>query len=100
MKDKIFNAINNPDVTFFLFPTPRLRELIAAGEHPHIKAMVKDAQVALLEGKCLPVSKEDVLNLLAGKLRPEQHFLMTTGEIRVAGAVDIVANKILFKEEK
>lgn len=92
MKEKIYNAINDPDVTFFLFPTARLRELIIQGEHEYVKDMVPDARAALLEGKVLPVSKEDVLALVEGRATPKQQWLMTTGEIRVAGAVEVLAN--------
>ena len=93
MRDKIYNAIQDPSVDFFLFPTPRLRELIASGEHEHVKAMTPAAKAALLEGKVLPVSKEDVLALLEGRLKEDRYWLMTTGEIRVSGAVQVIANE-------
>lgn len=92
MRDKIYNAIQDPNVDFFLFPTPRLRELIASGEHEYVKAMTPVAKAALLEGNVLPVSKEDVLALLEGRLKADRYWLMTTGDIRVAGAVQVIAN--------
>jgi len=95
MKEKIYNAISDPNVTFFLFPTPVLRNLIASGEHEYVKAMTLEAQSALLEGKCLAVSKDDVLALLEGKLKADRHWLMTTGEIRVSGAVEVMVNDAL-----
>jgi len=93
MNEKIYNAIQDPKVMFFLFPTPKLKELIAAGIHPHIQGMTNDAKVALLEDKVLPVSKEDVLALVENRLPPAQQFLLTVGEVRVRGAVEIIANK-------
>lgn len=97
MEEKIYNAINDPNVTFFIFPTAKLKEFVAIGMHPHVQSMVPWVKAAILENKCLPVSKEDVLALLKGQLRPEQYFLMTTGEVRVAGAVQIIANSAAKK---
>lgn len=97
MKEKIYNAINDPNVDFFLFPTPRLKELIAQGEHEYVKDMVDDAKVALLEGKALPVAKDDVLAFVEGRATPKQQWLMATGEIRVAGAIEVIANKAAAK---
>lgn len=99
-KEKIYNAINDPSVTFFLFPTPRLREIIAAGEHPSVQAMTDSAKAAMLEGKCLPVAKDDVLGLMNNTLKEDSRWLMTTGEVRVAGNVQILANAAVNKNEQ
>lgn len=96
-KEKVHNAINDPDVTFFLFPTPALKNAISAGEHPAVQGMTADAKAALLEGKCLPVSKDDVLGLLEGRLKDDRAWLMMTGDVRVAGAVQVVANDAVNK---
>ncbi len=96
MREKIYNAINDPKVTFFILPTPRLRELIAQGEHEYVKGMVTDAKVALLEGRGLPVSKDDVLAFIEGRpMNNSAHWLLSIGEIRVAGCVQVVANAAL-----
>ena len=97
-KEKIYNAINDPNVTFFLFPTAKLKEMITLGEHPSVKAMTDSAKAAMLEGKVLPVDKGDVLALIEGKLKPDHHWLMTTGEVRVAGAVQVIANDAVIKK--
>lgn len=98
MKEKIYNAINDPKVTFFLCPTAALREAILKGEHPVVQGMTPDAKSALLEGKVLPVAKEDVLALVEGRLKPDFHWLMTTGEIRVGGATEVIANSVVQKK--
>jgi len=95
MLEKIYNAINDPKVTFFLFPTPKLQELCALNQHPYIQKLTPVVRQFLMEGKVLPVAKEDVLNFIEGKLSPQQHFLMSTGEVRVAGAVEVMANKVV-----
>jgi hypothetical protein len=98
MKEKIYNAINDPNVTFFLCPTAALKEAIIKGEHEYVKALTADAKSALLEGKVLPVGKDDVLDLIEGRLKADRYWLMTTGEIRVGGATQVIANTIAQKK--
>jgi hypothetical protein len=100
MREKILNAINDPNVTFFICPTPKLKELIVADQHPHIQKLSPWVKAALLEDKVLPVSKEDVLNFIDGKLSPQQQFLMSTAEVRLAGAAQILANKAVTQNEQ
>lgn len=95
MKEKVYNAIYDENVTFFLFPTAKLRGYLTENRHPYAQAITNDAKAALIEGNVLPVSKQDVLDLINDKLKADRKWLMTTGEIRVAGSVNVQANKLV-----
>lgn len=90
MNEKMFNLINDPNIDFVLLPTPRLQQLITSGEHPRLQKLRKDAQTFLLEGKVIPLDKEDVIKYLNGTLDADATFLFATGEIRVIGEPSIM----------
>ena len=99
IKEKIHNIVNDPKVSFFIFPTPRLKELISADEHPHIKRLSTWVKTAMLKGDVLPLSKEDVLKFIEKTLPPHQQFFLSQSDIRVSGTPDIKINKETLQKE-
>lgn len=83
------NLIKDPNVEFFLQPTPELQRIIVNNEHPSIKKLRADAKAFLLEGKVIPLDKEDIILFLNGQLDADGAFLFKTGEIRVMGEPSI-----------
>ena len=89
MKDKIYNLLSDPNVSFFLTATPQLKELIVSNQHPHIVKLREDAKAALLMDQVIVLDKNDVYSFINGSLEPHEYFLFSTGEIRVAGSPEI-----------
>jgi hypothetical protein len=90
IKEKIHNAIKDPKVTFFIMPTPELKRLVLENIHPSIKGLRDEIKASILQDEVLPVTNQDVLDFIEKKLPANQHFLMSTGEIRVSRATDII----------
>lgn len=90
MNERVRNAISDPDVTFFLIPTPTICQYIIQGEHPYVKALSDVVKSGLLEGKVFPVESSMVLDFIEGKLDAKNHFLLSNCELRVRGAKDVV----------
>lgn len=93
MNERMYQLIHDPNVNFFLHPTPELKRLIVQNEHPCIKKLRRDAKRYLLEGKVLPLDKADVLSFIQGTLDVDGTFLFKKGEIRVVGEPSIVIAK-------
>lgn len=84
MNDKLYNLLNDPNVEMFLTPTPQLQQMIE-NNHPLLENLRAEAKAALLEGKVLPLDKNDVYKFVMGQLEPHASFLLSTGDIRVRG---------------
>lgn len=85
----MFNLLNDPNIEFVLIATPELKRLLASGEHPRLQKLRKDAQAFLLEGRVLPLDKEDIIKYLQGTLDEDATFLFSQAEIRVIGEPSI-----------
>jgi hypothetical protein len=83
MNPRIENAISDPNTVFFLFPTPRIQQLIMDNVHPYVVAMPQSVKTSLLEGKAYPVANQMVLDFLKGNLDEKNHFLLSQCELRV-----------------
>lgn len=90
MDQKTYNAINDPNVTFFILPTPQLLNLIEKNEHPYIKLLPDKIKSNFLQGYGISITSDMVINFLNGSLDEKNTFLLKTGEIRVFGAEEII----------
>jgi hypothetical protein len=83
--DKLHNLLHDPNVQFYFKATPRLRELIAQGQHPNVLRLTTDMQSALLQGLNITLHKEDVEAFVRGELAPHESWLFQNCDIRVVG---------------
>lgn len=79
----------NPEATFWLIPTQKIKDLIIANVHPHVLALPQSVKECLLEGKVFPIDNKTVLEFVSGTLDEKNKFLLSNCDIRVWDALDI-----------
>lgn len=88
-KQRVINAVQDPNTEFCLIPSPQLKDLLAKDEHPFITALppaMKTTMLAVPDGKGIgPLSKLLVLKYLFGELDERQKFLFDRCQLHSVG---------------
>lgn len=90
MKDKLHNILSDPNITFWLVSTPELKRLIVENTHPYIVGLSKTAKANYLADLATPIDRIDIEAFVRGELNEKYAFLLSTGEVRVGGAANII----------
>jgi hypothetical protein len=94
LDEKTRNAINDPNVVWFLLPTPQLKKMIAEDEHPLIKALPQPIKIEFLAGHGWTLDTQMVIKFIEGRLDEKNTFLLKLGEIRVFGAEEVMIKSV------
>ena len=95
MTEKEANALQDPNITFFLLPTPKLLQMISTNEHPYIKTLPQPIKEQFLLGNGWCLSTQMVKDFKDSKLDEKNMFLLNLGEIRVFGAEEVIIKSAL-----
>jgi len=95
MNDKLYNLIADPNVCFYLKPTPTLQNMLVVNGHPLLQNLKETIKASLISGDVILIDRGDVYKFIMGGLTEEQHFLLKNGDIRVAGEPQLK----LYKKE-
>ncbi len=80
---KVSRIIFNKEIELYFHPSPKLREIVAQGEHPFVKDLPEAVRSLLLSGEPHIIDKALVWKFLTGQIDQKNAFILNNGEIKV-----------------
>lgn len=95
-KEKIRNAINDPNIQFYFVPSAEIKSRIVEGSDPILSLLAKNLKIAIMscsDGLGVSIDPQMILRFINNELDEKNVYWLRMGDIRVIGYGDVLIKK-------